>query len=47
MNTLNTDAKSANLVNLLFLSLLVLFVGAAIAKGTMWRVVTGHRLVLC
>jgi len=30
MNTLNTDAKSANLVNLLFLSLLVLFVGAAI-----------------
>jgi len=30
MNTLNTDAKSANSVNLLFLSLLVLFVGAAI-----------------
>jgi hypothetical protein len=29
MNTLNTDAKSANSVNLLFLSLLVLFVGAA------------------
>jgi O-antigen ligase len=30
MNTLKADAKSTNLVNLLFLSLLVLFVGAAI-----------------
>ena len=30
MNTLKADAKSTNLVNLLFLSLSVLFVGAAI-----------------